>query len=100
MKHRCGIGQTLLDVAVVTTGSVETAVALAVANGIPVTARLENGQMLECLEPVRRDVVQRFAVSGMEPATELTPEDTQMLSPGGIGYMAVGVDFIVSQDKS
>lgn len=96
MKHKCGIGQSLLDVAVVTTGTVETAVALAAANGMAVTDALESGQELELVGVQRRDIVQRFAVSGMEPATEISPEEASVLMPGGIGYMAVGVDFIVS----
>ncbi len=96
MKHKCGIGQSLLDVAVVATGTVETAVALAAANGMAVTDALESGQELELVGVQRRDIVQRFAVSGMEPATEISPEETSVLMPGGIGYMAVGVDFIVS----
>lgn len=96
MRHKCGVGQTLLDVAVVTAGSVEAVVALAVANGMSVTDTLENGQELELVEPVRRDVVRRFAVSGMEPATEISPEEASALLPGGIGYMAVQVDFVVS----
>ena len=96
MRHKCGVGQTLLDVAVVTAGSVEAVVALAVANGMSVTDTLENGQELELVEPVRRDVVRRFAVSGMEPATEISPEEASVLLPGGIGFMAVQVDFVVS----
>lgn len=95
MKKKVLAGQSLLDIAIVTAGSMEVLVALAAANGISVTDSLENGQELTVTEVKRQDVVRTFAVTGTQPATAMTAEEEQLL-PGGIGYMAVGVDFVVS----
>lgn len=97
MTTNTGIGQTLLDIAVVTAGTMEAAMALAIANGLPLTADLTNGQELECVEVKRRDVRQMFITQRTQPATALaTIEGEEDIILGGIGYMAVGIDFIVS----
>lgn len=95
MRTKVLAGQSLLDIAIVTAGSLEVLVALAAANEISVTDNLENGQELTVTEVRKRDVVRTFAVSNSQPATAITAEEGQLL-PGGIGYMAVGVDFAVS----
>ncbi|MBO7052197.1 MAG: hypothetical protein J6W24_05985 [Prevotella sp.] len=97
MTTNTGIGQTLLDIAVVTAGTMEAAMALAIANGLPLTADLTNGQELECVEVKRRDIRQMFITQRTQPATALaTIEGEEDIILGGIGYMAVGIDFIVS----
>ncbi|MBQ3804901.1 MAG: hypothetical protein II844_03715 [Prevotella sp.] len=96
MKITAEAGQTLADMAVVHTGSMETLMILALKNDMPVTQRLETGQVLESADVVRREVVSSFMAASSRPATELTEEAAEDLGLGGIGYMAVEVDFIVS----
>lgn len=95
MTTKALAGQTLLDIAIVTAGGIEALVDMAVVNGMAVTDDLRNGQKIVCTEVKKRNVVQLFTVSGQQPATAMTAEDEELL-PGGIGYMAVGVDFVVS----
>ena len=96
MKITVKTGQTLADIAVVHTGSMEALMDIALANGMSLTDRLTTGQVLECTDVMRREVVTAFASSYSQPATEITCEEGEELSPGSIGYMAVEVDFIVS----
>ena len=62
--------QTLLDVAIETSGSLEGLMDLAIANGRSVTAALEDGEELETVEVADATVVERYAVEGICPATE------------------------------
>lgn len=66
MKDR----QTLLDVAVETSGSLEGLMELAIANGRSVTAVLEDGDELTVAGVADATVVERYAVEGVCPATE------------------------------
>lgn len=95
MTTKALAGQTLLDIAIVTAGGLEALVDMAAANGIAVTDDLAAGQEIALAEVRRRSVVQQFAAGSSQPATAMIEEEEQLL-PGGIGYMAVGVDFVVS----
>ena len=96
MKITVKAGQTLADIAVVHTGSMEALMNLSLANGMSLTEKLTAGQVLESTDVMRREVVTAFASSYSQPAMEITSEDEGKLSPGGIGHMAVEVDFVVS----
>ena len=63
--------QTLLDIALQTSGSVEAVMELAIANGRSVTAALEDGEELETVEVADATVVERYAVEGVCLATEV-----------------------------
>ncbi len=92
-------GQSLLDIAVQTGGHVETAVALCEANGISLTARLEEGMAITVPEPVAGGdsrVVELYRAHGVEPATDVSAEDMSSCPYGGIGMMGIELDFIVS----
>ncbi len=62
--------QTLLDIALQTSGSVEAVMELAIANGRSVTAVLEDGDELTVAGVADGTVVERYAVEGVCPATE------------------------------
>lgn len=62
--------QTLLDIALQTSGSVEAVMELAIANGRSVTAVLEDGDELTVAGVADATVVERYAVEGVCPATE------------------------------
>lgn len=62
--------QTLLDIALQTSGSVEAVMELAIANERSVTAVLEDGDELTVAGVADATVVERYAVEGVCPATE------------------------------
>lgn len=99
MKTTAKERQSMLDMALQCGGHVETALALAVANELSVTDRLEDGQELTVPEPVdvgNARVVRLYRAHGVERATEVSAEDMQCCPCGGIGYMGVEIDFEVS----
>ena len=99
MKTTAKERQSMLDMALQCGGHVETALALAVANELSVTDRLEDGQELTVPEPVdvgNARVVRLYRAHGVEPATEVSAEDMQCCPCGGIAYMGVEIDFEVS----
>ncbi|WP_289740922.1 hypothetical protein [Muribaculum intestinale] len=99
MKTTAKERQSMLDMALQCGGHVETALALAVANELSVTDRLEDGQELTVPEPVdvgNARVVRLYRAHGVEPATEVSAEDMQCCPCGGIGYMGLEIDFEVS----
>ena len=63
--------QTLLDVAIQTSGSLEGLIALAIVNGRSVTDELADGEELQEAEVVDSNVVERYKVEEIFPATEI-----------------------------
>lgn len=91
--------QTVLDLAIATGGHIETAMALAAANDISLTDRLEDGQELTVPELVAgwdRRTVELYRAQGVEPASEASEEDMAACAYGGIGFMGIEIDFEVS----
>lgn len=89
----------MLDMALQSGGHVETVLALAVASELSVTDRLEDGQELTIPEQMEyRDArtVKLYGAYGIEPATEASIDDMLACPYGGINFMGVDVDFIVS----
>ena len=87
--------QTLLDVALESSGSVEAAMELAILNGRSLTSELIDGDRLTSVEVVDAKVVERYSAECISPATEVAVEGKLTMSYQRIGYMAVGVDFEV-----
>lgn len=87
-------GQSLFDIAVQECGSVETAFALAVANDISLTDELTPGSLTVKASPVNKKVVDYYKLKVLNPATSSTALDGEVQLTG-IGYMAVGKNFIV-----
>lgn len=99
MKTTAKERQTLLDVALQTGGRTETALALAAANGLCVTDRLEEGRELTVPEPAEDGdarTVRLYRAHGVEPATEASGDDMTACPYGGIGFMGIETDFEVS----
>ena len=99
MKATVKERQTLLDIALQTGGHIETVLALAEANGMSITDRLEDGRVLTVPEPVEGGdtrTVELYKAHRVEPATEVSPEDIAACPYGGIGFMGIEIDFIVS----
>lgn len=99
MKTTVKDRQSLLDLAIINGGNIETAMAIAEANGISITTELEEGRVLEipdCLTNIDKRTIEKYNVLGLEPATELSAEDKAACPYGGINYMGIEVDFIIS----
>lgn len=88
--------QTLLDIALQTSGSVEAVMELAIANGRSVTAVLEDGDELTVAGVADATVVNRYEINGIFPATEASDEERSAMAYEGIGFMAIENDFVVS----
>ncbi|MBD5230313.1 MAG: hypothetical protein HDS69_09835 [Bacteroidales bacterium] len=99
MKTTAKDRQTVLDLAIVNGGHIETAMALAAANNISVTERLADGQVLIVPEPLAGGeprTVELYRVQHVEPATEASEDDMTACPYGGIGFMGIEIDFEVS----
>lgn len=84
--------QTLTDIAVQCLGSAEGACDIARLNGLSVTSDVEPGSVIVLPEPVNRRIVDFFKRIKVFPAMKIDVSTR----PGGIGYMQIGTDFIVS----
>lgn len=90
--------QSLLDIAIRYCGTVEAVVAIAVLNNVSVTAELVPGKILQVPEQDYgyREIVAYYQDNKLQPATGLTDQDKAIIrGRSGIGYWAIGVDFIV-----
>ena len=81
MKRRVKEGQSLVDIALETCGAVEGTWALAVRNGLSVTAHLELGREIayESEDMADARVADKYAAEGIEPATEVTEKTLRWL---------------------
>lgn len=87
-------GQSVLDLAVQTAGSVESAFQLAVTNGISVTDSLAVGREVISVSAANKPVYDYYQNHQLKPSTGTITE--QMIIRRGIGSMGVGVDFVVT----
>ena len=85
--------QSLIDVALQTSGSVEGALG---KNDIPVSGELAPDVELETAPVVDKLVLGRYEARGVRPATDISAEDLACVPYGGIGFMGIEIDFIVS----
>lgn len=86
--------QSLLDIAVQTSGSVEAAFDIAAANDVSMSEPLAEAQ-LETAPVADKMVLERYTARQIRPATELSDEEIEVAPFGGIGYMGIEVDFMV-----
>lgn len=87
--------QSLLDMAVQTSGSMEAAFDLAAANGVSLTDTLADGQVLDTVAAENALAVRRYSVQGIQPATALSEEEMSELAQEGIDFMGIEIDFVV-----
>lgn len=88
--------QTLLDITLQTSGSVEAVVELARTNGLSITDELTDGKELATAGVAEEAVVSRYEINGIFPATEASDEERSAMAYEGIGFMAIENDFVVS----
>lgn len=88
--------QSVLDIAIQTSGGVEAAFALSVKNDIAISAEIARDAELETVVVVDKTVLSRYEARNIRLATELSPEDLEAVPYGGIGFMGIEIDFVVS----
>lgn len=88
--------QSLLDVCLQHTGSIEGIFELAMANDLAITEDVQAGAVLELLEGIAmdKDILNYYRTKAIQPATAIIEQTEEKLE--GIGYWAIGVDFKVS----
>jgi hypothetical protein len=78
-------------------GSLESVLALIIKNDLSITAELEVGQqVLYDAARIDKKVVEYLTARRAKPATEISPADLEAMPYGGIGFMGIEIDFIVS----
>lgn len=84
--------QTVLDIAAECAGSVEEVLSYAALLGMALTDDLTPGSSITKPAVINPQMVKRLA--GLYPATGISNTEAELLE--GIGYWAIGLDFIVS----
>lgn len=90
--------QSLLDVVLQLTGSIEGVVAVAQANNISITDDLVPGQKIIFPESVEldEDIMNYYKAKKVQPATAMSNEDKVIADkPEGISYWGINIDFEV-----
>ena len=82
MKATVLSGQSLLDLAIQTSGDAVAAIEMSIINDIPLTDSLTIGDTKRTAPVVNRDVANYFANNDLTPATALTSTDCNVLTVG------------------
>lgn len=93
MKTKVNDNQSLADIAVQVSGSVESSFDIAVKNNQSVTGILTTGQELDKSGIINNKVVDQLAVQKAIPASASKKILDEQLT--GIGYMVIGQNFTV-----
>ncbi|WP_312394742.1 hypothetical protein [Chryseobacterium sp.] len=94
--------QSLLDIAIQTTGTVDNCFAIAVANGFSVSDFLLQDKALFVSDELANntDVLYNYSLRQIKPATGLTEKEIDDIPTlKGIGYMIVGGTFKVDKNE-
>lgn len=94
MKDKVYQGQSFIDKVLETTGSSENAFEMALLNGISLTDNVGIGQELVSSSATRKGVVRIFNKNN-RPASAIINSTEEDEENEGIGYMAIGNNFIV-----
>ena len=88
--------QSLLDLALQHTGTIESIFELAVLNEKSVTDDMVAGASLLIGEISNKDILSYYTAKNIQPATAFTKEDKQVLDRlEGISIWAINLDFVV-----
>ena len=95
--------QSLLDLALQHTGTIESIFELAEANSLNITDEVQAGAPLTVPllgKGVRNgDILAYYTAKNLQPATAFTKEDEQLFERlEGISIWAINLDFIVSKE--
>ena len=86
--------QSLFDISCQYLGSAEAAIQIALLNGFSVTDDRKVGDEFELPDVVNNSIATYYVNKGLMPATGIT--DAEVATLGGLGFMALGIDFIIS----
>ena len=91
-------GQNLLDIALQSTGNADTALDIALANGLCLSDDLTVGQPIDIADTlaVNENVRNTYRTQTIYPATGITTANTADAPFEGIEFWAIEYDFIVS----
>lgn len=92
-------GQDILDMAMQQTGNADNALAIAEQNGLSVTDDIAAGEAMATdtdIADTDTAVVAYLSERSLFPATGISEEDKAAAPYGGINYMGIEIDFIVS----
>lgn len=92
--------QSLLDLALQHTGTIESVFELAGANALNVTDEVVAGDslMIPPEVPLNRDILAYYTAKSLQPATSLTQADWKVFERiEGISIWAIGLDFVVKE---
>ena len=91
-------GQSLFDIAIQESGSVEAAFALSVANNVSISSEVSANTSLDNVPVKNKQIIEYYKLKNLRPATfSLTYYGEAKLK--GIGNMTIEKDFIVSDDN-
>jgi len=93
--------QSLLDLALQHTGTIESVFELAEANNLNITDDVQAGTPLYLGEGlgVRNEILAYYTAKNLQPATAFSKEDEQVFERlEGISIWAINLDFIVSKE--
>jgi len=93
--------QSLLDLALQHTGTIESIFEFAEANSLNITDDVQAGTPLYLGEGlgVRNDILAYYTAKNLQPATAFSKEDEQVFERlEGISIWAINLDFIVSKE--
>jgi len=94
MKKSVSIeGQWIGDLAVQESGDISSVVSIALENNVSVTESIDFGTVVKIPVVVNNQMAEYYRIRGIKPVTSMKMDAE---APGGIGYMAVGINFIVS----
>lgn len=98
MTFRIAHNQSLPDTVLQYYGTLDALIIVAQANSISVTQLLVAGTTLVMPFFANSNAVVRdyYLAKGIQPATGLRDIDIEENRPDGIGFMAIGTDFIVN----
>ena len=91
--------QSLLDLALQHTGTIESVFEFAEANSLNITDDVQAGTPLYLGEGlgVRNEILSYYTAKNLQPATAFTKEDEQVFERlEGISIWAINLDFVVS----
>jgi hypothetical protein len=88
-------GQSLMDMAIQHTGDMAGLFEIAKANGISITTEILPGARLNIPPALNKDAVKYFAEKQITIATDEEISEGAAQN-GGIGFMQIGYDFIVT----
>lgn len=91
-------GQNLLDLALQATGDADTALDIALVNGLCLSDDLTVGQTIEVSDTLtgNENIRQLYAARAIHPATGITATNSSAAPFEGIEFWAVEYDFIIS----